>query len=221
MTRPPEPSSMALLQVSALSCERDDRLLFPAFDWQAGKGELWQIAGANGAGKTSLLRILAGLLGGWQGRVNWRLGAGDRREQLGYIGHQTGLREELTAEENLAWLVALHDECTNMSRDVCTKKMQKILKQLGLGGCTDVPLAQLSAGQKRRVSLARLWLSPKLVWLLDEPFTAIDQQGVKLLEQRFLELADAGCLVIYTSHHQVSDRARRVQLARQRVEVIA
>lgn len=219
MTIPADPSNTLLLQVEALTCERDDRRLFPPFDWQAHGGELWQITGANGAGKTSLLRILAGLLGGHEGKISWQLGTTDAREQLGYIGHQTGLREELTAIENLAWLAALHGDCTVKLHGDCTKTVLPVLKALGLAGFTSVPLAQLSAGQKRRVALARLWLASKRVWLLDEPFTAIDQQGVILLEQHLCALVQQGCLVIYTSHHQISARAKRVQLTRQQVEV--
>ena len=201
------------LTLTDLACERDDRWLFQPFSWQAVAGELWQLSGANGSGKTSLLKLLAGLLAGSQGRVRWTLGAGDWREQVGYIGHQSGLRDELTAEENLAWLAALHGERT--------KNVHGVLTSLGLSGFADVPLAHLSAGQKRRVALARLWLSDKQAWLLDEPFTAIDATGVALLEEKLVQLTEAGKLVIYTSHHQISQRARRLELANGQVRVLA
>lgn len=203
----------AWLTLTDLSCERDDRWLFQAFNWQATGGQLWQLSGANGSGKTSLLKILAGLLNSDHGRVEWRLGEGDWREHLGYVGHQSGLRDELSAEENLAWLAALHGERT--------ENVQSVLADLGLGGFTDLPLAHLSVGQRRRVALARLWLSDKQVWLLDEPFTAIDAKGVALLEARLVQLVQAGKLVIYTSHHQVSEQARRIELAHGQLKVVA
>lgn len=201
------------LNIAQLACERDDRLLFQPFDWQAGASQLWQLSGANGSGKTSLLKILAGLLISHHGTVTWTLGDGDWREQVGYVGHQSGLRDELSAEENLAWLAALHGERT--------ENVQNVLASLGLKAFADVPLAHLSVGQKRRVALARLWLSDKQVWLLDEPFTAIDAKGVALLEEKLLQLVAAGKLVIYTSHHQISHHAKRIELADGHVRVLA
>lgn len=209
---------MALLETNNLACERDDRLLFAALDWRADGGELWQLVGVNGSGKTSLLKILAGLLWPSAGKVDWRLAdsqgrPADWRERLGYIGHLSGLRDELTAEENLAWLAALHgDELP---------ALLAALPELGLAGFTDVPLAQLSAGQKHRVALARLWGSDKQVWLLDEPFSAIDAAGVTLLENRLGELAAADKLVIYSSHHRVNQEACRIELGNGCARVVA
>jgi heme exporter protein A len=192
----------ALLRVTELSCERDDRLLFRSFSWQAHANELWQLTGANGAGKTSLLNLLVGLLRPCSGSVSWYL-PGDFREQVGYLGHRSGLRDELSARENLDWLSALHGaQASEPDSAPDPDKRIQVLTHLGLRGYDEVPLAQLSAGQKRRVALARLWLEDKRVWLLDEPFTAIDAQGVTQLDNRLLELVAGGALVIYTSHHR-------------------
>lgn len=200
-----------LLKTTQVACERDDRLLFSGLNWQAQAGQLWQLTGPNGAGKTSLLNMLAGLLWCGEGKIEWNLTGADPRMALGYIGHLTGLRDELTAQENLHWLAALHGE-------TC-EKMEAVLHLLGLRGYTDVPLAHLSAGQKRRVALSRLWLSDKRVWLLDEPFTAIDAKGVTLLEQKLIELVADDKLVIYTSHHRVNNAAHCVELGRCEVRV--
>lgn len=192
-----------LLQVRNLACERDDRLLFSELTFAASVGQLWQVAGPNGAGKTTLLRMLAGLFTHYEGEIHWLLD-GDPREQLLYIGHQPGLRDELTAIENLRWLNALHGW-----RDL---DVWAALARVGLTGFEDVPVAGLSAGQKRRVALARLWLGEKKVWILDEPFTAIDAGGVTLVERRLAEHARRGGLVIYTSHHRLNDRVRQLHL---------
>jgi heme exporter protein A len=193
----------AWLTVEQLHCERDDRLLFDGLSFSAASGQLWQVVGPNGAGKTTLLRILVGLHGHFEGKVDWQV-AGDLREQLLYIGHQPGLRDELTPLENLRWLDALHGE-----RDV---DLWAALAQVGLTGFEDVPVAHLSAGQKRRVALARLWPGRKPVWVLDEPFTAIDASGVAQVEARLAEHAEQGGLVIYTSHHRLNDRVRQLHL---------
>lgn len=211
-----EKTEHPLLTIKQLACEREDRYLFTQFDWQACAGELWQLSGPNGAGKTSLLKILSGLMWYPEGTLTWHLQNKDGlhwRDKLGVIGHQTGLRDELTANENLQWLAALHGEIW--------QNASQVFYALGLKGYTDVPLSHLSAGQKRRVALARLWLSDKQVWLLDEPFTAIDSQGVALLEQQLEQLAQQGKLIIYTSHHRVNPRARQVRLGGGKAEVVA
>lgn len=210
-----EKATRPLLVIKQLTCERDDHYLFARLDWQAYAGELWQITGPNGAGKTTLLKILSGLMWYPKGELTWQLDDNDGshwREKLGVIGHQTGLREELTATENLQWLASLHGETW--------QNAQQVFYALGLKGYTDVPLSHLSAGQKRRVALARLWLSDKQVWLLDEPFTAIDSQGVNLLEQQLEQLAEQGKLIIYISHHRVNPHAKQIKLGNGKAEVL-
>ncbi len=203
--------SKPLLLIEELACERDDRSLFAPFSWQAKSGELWQLTGSNGAGKTTLLKTLAGLLLPYSGAIKWQLGATDYREQLCYIGHQPGLRDELSARENLQWQLQLRGQQT---------AIQPVLAQLGLAGFDDIPVAQLSAGQRRRVALARLWLEDARVWLLDEPFTAIDHKGREFLEQHLSELVAEGKLVIYTSHHHVNPAAKRVELRGGQVHLV-
>lgn len=197
------PSEPCLLQAHNLACERDDRELFRALSLTAHAGECWQILGANGTGKTTLLRMLAGLFTHYDGEVNWHL-PGDISEHLLFVGDRSGMRAELTPLENLSWLQALHGPD---DADAWTA-----LAQAGLRGFEDVPLAQLSAGQKRRAALARLWLGAASVWILDEPFAALDAAGVTMVEARLAEHADAGGLVLYSSHHGVGADVRRLEL---------
>lgn len=197
------------LQVDALACERDDRELFSGLSFSLAAGEMLQVAGENGAGKTTLLRMLSGLHGGYAGKIHWpaaRQADQDPRQQMLFIGHRSGLRDELTALENLAWWCALHQQ----SLTGC----EQALAGLGLRGFEDVPVSTLSAGQKRRVMLATLWLADKRVWLLDEPFTALDVGGVEQLEARMTDHCRQGGAVVYSSHHSLSAVARTIVLGR-------
>ena len=196
-------SETCLLRANNLVCERDDRVLFRDLSLTAHVGECWQIVGANGAGKTTLLRMLAGLFTHYEGELHWYL-PGDVREHLLFIGDRPGMRAELTPLENLNWLNALHG--------LNNADSWSALASAGLRGFEDVPLAQLSAGQKRRAALARLWLSAHRVWILDEPFAAVDAAGVAALETRLSEHAARGGLVLYTSHHAVGSSVHRLEL---------
>lgn len=209
--------NLPLLHADNLLCERDDRVLFERLSWSAFPGELWQITGPNGAGKTTLMRILAGLHGHFEGELRWPVAESegvDPRQQRLMIGHRAGLRAELTALENLRWWLALHQQRLDVAQ------AGKALARLGLAGYETVPVAQLSAGQARRVALTLLWLLDKPVWLLDEPFTALDADGVSLIEQRLRALADNGALVLYSSHHRVNGEARRIALGTGAGEVL-
>lgn len=197
------------LTLEQLQCERDDRVLFRDVSLTARAGEIWQITGANGAGKTTLLRILVGLHGFYEGRCDWW--DESWRSELLYLGHQPGVREELTPLENLRFTCALGAQSGDP---------MAALAAVGLRGFEDVPAAHLSAGQKRRVALARLWLDRKGVWVLDEPYTAIDQDGVAQLDEQIQKAADAGSLVLYTSHHQVGEGVKRLHLGKGRAEVL-
>ncbi|MGB1466321.1 MAG: cytochrome c biogenesis heme-transporting ATPase CcmA [Alcanivorax nanhaiticus] len=197
------------LTLEQLQCERDDRVLFRDVSLTARAGEIWQITGANGAGKTTLLRILVGLHGFYEGRCDWW--DENWRSELLYLGHQPGVREELTPLENLRFTCALGAQSGDP---------MAALAAVGLRGFEDVPAAHLSAGQKRRVALARLWLDRKGVWVLDEPYTAIDQDGVAQLDEQIQKAADAGSLVLYTSHHQVGEGVKRLHLGKGRAEVL-
>jgi heme exporter protein A len=199
LTQPAHDNTRLLLSGRQLACERDERCLFSGLDLALPAGTLLQLEGPNGAGKTSLMRMLAGLLPLSAGELFWQ---GQPLEQvredfcqsLLFIGHLAGIKAELSPLENLQWFAALdglQDETL----------LEQALQQVGLQGYEDHPCHQLSAGQKRRVALARLTFSPRPLWLLDEPFTALDRQAVAAMEGLLVEHAKTGGAVILTSHH--------------------
>jgi heme exporter protein A len=188
---PLENLSGPVLAVDGLSLSRGGRNLFSALSFEVQAGQLIQLTGANGAGKTSLLRILAGLSRyGFDGKVK-------RLSSLLYLGHKAAVKSLLSPRENLSWHV---DGLGQFSAE----QIDDALAQVGLYGYEDVPSHALSAGQHRRVNLARLYLTNCPLWLLDEPFTAIDRDGVTNLEALFLEHVRAGGAVILTSHQPLS-----------------
>ncbi|MBY5947361.1 cytochrome c biogenesis heme-transporting ATPase CcmA [Photobacterium rosenbergii] len=214
-----------MLSVEELSCTRDERVLFENLHFTVSSGELVQIEGHNGAGKTTLLRILAGLGRADDGRVCWldediESAREDYHQELLFLGHQTGVKRELTAYENLAYFQSMHlcneeSDLNGQPQVSGEDSLWQALAQVGLAGREDVPAGQLSAGQQRRVALARLWLSNHKLWILDEPLTAIDKQGVKVLEGLFLAHAKRGGIVVLTTHQDMftdSDQLRKIKL---------
>ena len=194
----------SFLESRALACERDGRLLFERLDLQVNAGDMLQVSGPNGSGKSSLLRLLAGLMQPSEGevRIAGKTLARQRAElaqNLLWLGHAAGIKDLLTAEENLAWLCALHRPATLM-------QIRDALTAVGLRGFEDVPCHTLSAGQQRRVALARLFLNAPALWILDEPFTALDKQGVAQLERHLTQHCARGGMVILTTHHQLLER---------------
>ena len=187
LTTPP-----ILLQVAQLACERDERCLFSGLQFSVRAGEIWHIKGPNGSGKTSLLRQLAGLLPVDKGDISF-----PAEKSLLYIGHKLALKEQLTANENLAWLTALSTPSTEQQR-------YSALAKVGLRGFEENLISHLSAGQKRRVALARLHLQTAPLWLLDEPLTAMDQEGIKDQQGWFSEHLEKGGALVFTSHQDLT-----------------
>lgn len=189
-----------LLRAHQLTCIREDRILFDELSFDVNSGDLIQIEGPNGAGKTSLLRLLAGLSLPYEGEVQYREQAITKcREEyyqdLTFIGHLAGVKGELTAVENLSFSL-------NLQQDE-TLAMDQAIEQVNLSGFEDSYASHLSAGQNRRIALARLWQSTSKIWILDEPFTAIDKAGVAKLERLFLTHIDNGGAIIFTSHQEL------------------
>jgi heme exporter protein A len=176
--------------VRKLQLERGGRTLVDNFDLEDRPGELVLIEGANGAGKTTLLRSLAGLSDiGLQGEVERAC------ENMLYLGHRAGIKQLLTARENLLWY------CQAYGLDV--DGVDAALDRVGLYGYEAVLCQNMSAGQQRRVNLARLYLGTGGLWLLDEPFTAIDKAGVESLSRTLVEQVEAGGAIIMTSHQEL------------------
>ncbi|SPY32472.1 cytochrome c biogenesis heme-transporting ATPase CcmA [Pasteurella canis] len=200
------------LKTEKLACQRGDKILFTALSLTVNSGDFVQIEGHNGIGKTSLLRILVGLAQQLEGHVFWNneLIQKQREEyqyNLLYLGHHSGIKPELTAWENLKFYQ--HISACEQGEEI----LWQVLETVGLLGREDIPAAQLSAGQQRRIALARLWLSKAPLWILDEPFTAIDKKGVQVLTALFEQHVQQGGIVIFTSHQDVqSHLLTKVQL---------
>jgi heme exporter protein A len=194
-------SATPLLEIDNLSCERDDRQLFSRLNFQLFAGDLVQIVGPNGAGKTTLLRALTGVSTDYDGEIYW-CGHSVRRRRydfladLLYLGHSPGIKKALTPAENLHFYSTLAGGYQS--------PVNELLAAVNLAGYEDVPCYQLSAGQQRRVALARLYGSKARLWVLDEPFTAVDKAGVAALERRLGEHLAQGGSVILTTHQTLN-----------------
>lgn len=205
-------SELNQLELTQIACRRGDKTLFTDLSLNWRSGDFVQIEGHNGIGKTSLLRILVGLAQPLAGQVRWNnqeisKNREEYHQNLLYLGHHAGIKPELTAWENLQFYQKISD---------CRQGEQvlwDVLQQVGLLGREDIPATQLSAGQQKRIALARLWLSQAPLWVLDEPFTAIDKNGVKILTALFEQQVQKGGIVILTSHQEVPSRLlQKVQL---------
>ena len=195
-----------MLEARELLCERDERTLFSGLSFTLNAGEWVQITGSNGAGKTTLLRLLTGLSRPDAGDVLWQgqplhQVRDSYHQNLLWIGHQPGIKTRLTALENLHFY----------HRDGDTAQCLEALAQAGLAGFEDIPVNQLSAGQQRRVALARLWLTRATLWILDEPFTAIDVNGVDRLTQRMAQHTEQGGRVLLTTHQPLNVAERKIR----------
>jgi heme exporter protein A len=181
-----------MLQVQDLYCERQRRILFERLSFSVRPGELLQIKGSNGSGKTTLLKILTGLYEDYTGEVDWDLTSWPL-----FVSHKPGVKDQLTALENLEWLAGLHQG------SVDSLEVDRALLAVGLAGYQDVLCGTMSEGQRKRVNLARLFFVKSHAWILDEPLSAIDVEGVKLLQERIGSHLDDGGLVIVTSHQSL------------------
>ena len=195
------------LNAQGLSCIKQDRTLFDDFSLQIHAGELIHLVGLNGAGKTSLLRLLVGLSEPDHGvvTVTKTLYAADQQPNtvdypLLYLGHKLGLNKYLSSVENLAYWASMHGIATGQ------EQLYALLARFNLVGLEDVPSGQLSAGQQRRVSLARTQLLRAHVWILDEPFTSLDIAGVTFIQGLVDDFVSQGGAVLMTSHQALHSR---------------
>ncbi|MFT3734228.1 MAG: cytochrome c biogenesis heme-transporting ATPase CcmA [Rhodocyclaceae bacterium] len=192
-----------MLEARQLACLRGERLLFRRLDFSVGRSELLRVIGPNGVGKTSLLRMLCGLMHIEAGELLWQGQAMAQQRDafhadLLYIGHAPALHELLTPLENLRFAASLMGAATDEAH------CREALVELGLTRQLELPCKLLSQGQRRRVALARLWLgAAQKLWVLDEPFTALDVAAVEALARRIDEHLSQGGAVIFTSHQDV------------------
>jgi heme exporter protein A len=191
-----------MLSAHGLSCMRGERRLFAELDLAVEAGQWLHVRGENGAGKTSLLRLLAGLAQPADGEVRWcgqpiRQSESDYRSHLLYFGHHGALKEDLSALENLSFAAATDGAMLSETQAIAA------LFRVGLRGREDLPIRVLSAGQKRRVMLARMATRNVKLWILDEPFTALDIKAVDLLSKLLGEHLANGGMVVLTSHQAV------------------
>lgn len=190
-----------LISLSNLRCERDNRVLFEGLNFDLYSGQIIQLVGANGSGKTTLLRSVCGLSSFFTGEILWcgQDLAKQRYDFLKnslYLGHALGVKGNLTPRENLHWSAALNGHCS-------AEQVQNALIKVGLAGLEDTLCFSLSAGQQRRVNLARLFLTDYRLWILDEPMTAIDKRGVEEIEGWISTFVSLGGAVLITTHQSL------------------
>lgn len=198
------------LEITDLSCSRDDRTLFSDLSFTVHPGQVLLLEGSNGSGKTTLLRTLCGFREADSGEIRW---AGQALHEstffadMAYVGHADGIKKELTVLENLRFALALNRPGPF--------SIEQTLQKVQLAGYDDNLVQTLSAGQKRRLSLARLLITHTILWILDEPFTSLDKQGIELIETLIDAHVNQGGMVILTSHHDLSlpySRLQRIHL---------
>ena len=211
-------SNPPLLSIQSLCCERGYRPLFSNLAFDVAATDIIRIAGPNGAGKSTLLNVLAGISSDYEGKILFKGEPLSRvtfeyRQQLCYLGHAKAVKNQLTPTENLQWFCSMYPTRENT-------RIGDVLEKVGLKLFSEQLCGQLSAGQKQRVALARLLISSAQLWIIDEPFTAIDQEGVKQFEKIIADFAAAGGAVLITTHHdlQISGNYRSIDVSARGVE---
>jgi heme exporter protein A len=204
-----QPVENRQLAVRNLHLWRGEKHLLRGVSFQVSGGELLQVMGPNGVGKTSLLRCVAGLLPVESGEIEWQGSVCTHHfeslhRHLAYLAHLNALKGELTAAENLRYAVGLR-------RRITTAEIATTLERLQIAHCADLPVRALSAGQKRRVSLARVLLSDASVWILDEPITNLDAAGIRLVEQLMAEHLARNGLIVTAAHQTLLDGKANVR----------
>jgi heme exporter protein A len=199
------------LSVDQVHVWRGDRHVLRGVSLDLGPGDLLHVSGPNGSGKTTLLRVIAGLLTPEQGAVSWRGTsiANSRTEYQGalaYASHEPALKGDLTALENLRFMVGLKRRATS-------RELRASLDRTGVADCADLPARVLSAGQRRRVALARVLAFRAALWLLDEPYTHLDAAGSQLLSTLLEEHVGVGGLALVVAHHELNLTAGTRRLA--------
>jgi len=190
------------LHLKSISCTRGYRDLFTDLEFKLCPGQVLRIEGKNGSGKTSLLRIMAGLAQPLQGEVLWQgrkihHAESDYFQNLLFLGHRAAIKFELTPIENLCMARSLYGTTDENG-------IEDALYKVGLYGFEDIPCAQLSAGQKRRVALAQLFLTKAKCWILDEPYTSLDVAAIAMFEELFTQHISNGGMLAITSHQPVT-----------------
>ena len=191
-------STQPQLEARAVHLWRGEKHLLRGVSFALYSGELLQVVGPNGVGKTSLLRSVAGLLPVESGEIFWRgqqlpEGRDDFHHELAYLAHVNGLKTDLTALENLRYGVSIR-------REVTTEELRDTLQLLRIEACSDLPVRALSAGQKRRVALARVMLTRASLWILDEPITNLDAAGIALFESCIANHMRSGGMILTAAH---------------------
>lgn len=208
-------SDIGILEIDKVGCVRGDRRLFRDMNFTLTPGKFVQLTGSNGSGKTSLLRIICGLMEPEEGEIRWR-GADIRSlgeeyfTDITYVGHRNGVKEELTSIENLRISSGL------AGNEISKAEAREALGRFGLGGREALAARLLSEGQRRRLALARLVICKKAVWVLDEVLTSLDKAAVGLMKALIEEHLENGGMAIVATHQELTITARsfqRVELA--------